>query len=326
MISTDSNMFDTDSAVRRRQLRVAESWDELHVVVFSCERKPAERAGGNVWIYSTGSVSRWLFVFSAIRLARSLFKNRKITNVTCQDPFLTSFVGVYLRKRFGVRLEIQIHTDIANPNYTYCFGNVVRKYLARHHLPWADSIRVVYFKTRDFLISDWHLSPNIIHVRPVIVDIDRIRFFHPTVDLKKKYPQFSRIVLMASRFEPEKNFELALKAWKLVTLKINNAGLIIVGRGSQFGKIVRLRSRLRLDKSVIIEDWADSNTLISYLKTTDLFLLTSLYEGYSMILSEASVAGCSVVSTDVGGAAESGAHLISYSVDNVSNTIISLFQ
>ena len=47
-----------------------------------------------------------------------------------------------------------------------------------------------------------------------------------------------------------------------------------------------------------------SRDIFSYYKTADVFLSTSLYEGYGMSMVEAYTANCSIVSTDAGIAAE----------------------
>ena len=54
-----------------------------------------------------------------------------------------------------------------------------------------------------------------------------------------------------------------------------------------------------------MEGWRSD--VVSYYKTADVFFQTSLYEGYGLSAVEANVAGCPVVSTDVGVASELGA-------------------
>ena len=58
--------------------------------------------------------------------------------------------------------------------------------------------------------KSWKLKA-IIEVRPVEVDLEKIKQTPITVDLHQKYPQFKKIILMASRLEPEKQIDLAIK-------------------------------------------------------------------------------------------------------------------
>jgi 1,2-diacylglycerol 3-alpha-glucosyltransferase len=127
---------------------------------------------------------------------------------------------------------------------------------------------------------------------------------------------------MASRIEPEKNIELAIEAFKEVVEKIPKTGLVIVGSGSQISKLKLLISKRELSDSVVFESWASPETLYSYYKTADIFLVTSFFEGYGMTLVEAHAAGRKIVSTDVGVAKEIGATIVDDTVKSVSSGII----
>ncbi len=337
MISTDTKIFQEGSAVRARQVEYAKEWKEVHIVVFDKLKNqiyPAKAGQAkikntshqiqreqviatNCWAYSTASASKLFATFSVMKLGRFLIERRGVTDITCQDPFLTSMAGVSLKKQFpDVRLEIQVHTDIGSPRFTYSFANKARKFLALNYLPKADHIRVVSERIKGWIerLGIERLKDSAIEIRPIFVDTEKIKNA-PIVegaDLHKKYPQFDKIALMASRLEPEKNIGYALEIWAEVVKDDPKAGLVIVGSGSQNSKVKTQKSKLGLDSAVIFEDWVDQETLYSYYKTADLFLNTSLYEGYGMTLVEARAAGCTVVSTDVGVAQEVRAKIIPF--------------
>ena len=117
-------------------------------------------------------------------------------------------------------------------------------------------------------------------------------------DLRKKYPQFDFIILMASRLTAEKNIGLAIEAMAEVIKKHPKTGLIIAGDGPERKMLNRKSQNYKLQENIILEPWTDD--LVSYYKTADLFLLTSNYEGYGMAVVEAMAAGCPVIMTDVG--------------------------
>jgi len=81
----------------------------------------------------------------------------------------------------------------------------------------------------------------------------------------------------------------------ICNLEINNpkVGFVVVGEGPE---------KRKSSDNIIFEPWTDD--LISYYKTADLFLLTSNYEGYGMVLVEAAAAGCKIISSDAGIAGE----------------------
>jgi glycosyltransferase involved in cell wall biosynthesis len=310
-------MFEPGSDVARRQIELAKNLQELHIIVFDKIKNQKYQIKGvsqnemvlapNCWVYSTRSFSKFLYPLDAARLGRFLVKRRGITDITCQDASLTAMAGVSLKKQFNVPLEIQVHEDIGSPKYASSIMRRIRKSMALSHLPKADKIRVVSERIKSYLVGTLGIDASKITVKPIAVDTYWIRSAPISVDIHAKYPQFKMIVLMASRLEPEKDIQLAIHSFKKVTEKIPKAGLVIVGSGSQRGKLEAVAQQLDLGEHVIFEPWADKPTLASYYKTADLFLVTSLFEGYGLTFVEAQAAGCPIISTDVGVAKESGA-------------------
>lgn len=323
MISTDRSIFQEGSAVRARQIEYAKNYDEVHIIVFSGKEFTEQSIAPNCWIYPTRSAFKLMRPLNASRLAHFIVKKRGITEVTCQDASFTALTGISVKKKFNLPLEIQVHEDLGSPYYGFTIGRKVRKSLALTHLKQADSIRVVSNRIRDYLISIG-IDSSKVTVRPIAVDIDSIKNAPITVDLHRKYPQFEKIILMASRLEAEKNIELAISAFKEVVQKNPKAGLIIVGKGSQLSHLKSLCLRLSLKDSVVFESWVDKQTLVSYYKTADVFLNTSLFEGYGMTLVEAHAAGCKIVSTNVGIAPEVGVILVEHEVKDVAAKIIGI--
>lgn len=319
MISNDRKIFDKGSAVALRQIEYAKKYEEVHIVIFAKKDFEETILGSNIWVYPTHSSSKWKYIFDALKLGRFIVSRRGITNVTCQDPFETGLVGALIKNRHQVELELQVHTDIGSP-YFQKFNrlNRIRTLISKYTLTKADSVRVVSTRIKNYVQK--FIDPSKIEVRPIAVDTEKIKNAPINVDLHKKYPQFKKIVLIASRLEPEKNISLAIEAFKMVLEKDPQVGLIIVGSGSEEEKLKKLVTNFRIDKSVIFEGW--QNDLISYYKTNDCFLVTSWYEGYGMTLIEAQAAGCQVVSTDVGVASEIGAKIVEYNVQSVANGII----
>ena len=319
MIGTDRNMFDKNSAVAARQIEYAKKYEEVHIIVFADKSFRESTLGTNIWVYPTRSSSRWLYVFDALKLGRFIVEKRKIGDVTCQDPFETGLVGALIKSREPVSLELQIHTDIGSPYFQkFSFLNRIRTLISKYTLPRADHIRTVSYRIQEY-VSRFKEASHI-EVRPIPVDTEKIKNALITTDLHLKYPQFSKIVLMVSRLEREKNIEMALEAFKIVLEKIPQAGLVIVGSGNEEKKLKHLAASLAIEKSVIFEGW--QNDTASYFKTCDCYLLTSWYEGYGMTLIEAQAAGAKIVSTDVGIAKEVNARVVTHSPRDIGYGII----
>lgn len=320
MIGTDRLIFQEGSAVRARQIEYAKNYNEVHIIVFSDTDFTEQVIAPNCWVYPTRSAFKLMRPFNASRLAHFIAKKRNITEVTCQDASLTALTGISLKKQFGLPFEIQVHEDLGSPYYGSSVSRKIRKMLALSHLKQADSIRVVSNRIKEYLISIG-IDPNKITVRPIAVDTEWIKRAPVTIDLHQKYPQFEKIVLMASRLEPEKNIDLAIKAFKEVVEKIPKAGLVIVGKGLQQGKLEALAKSLNLNNSIVFEPWANKETLASYYKTADIYLNTSMFEGYGMTFVEARAAGCKIVSTDVGVAREMGAVIAEHNAESIAQSL-----
>ena len=79
--------------------------------------------------------------------------------------------------------------------------------------------------------------------------------------------------------------------------------LVLVGDGPDKISYQRLVARYGLQNNIVIEKVL-SDTLPSFLKSFDLFVLSSNYEGWGRVVIEAMASGLPVVMTDVGLAGE----------------------
>lgn len=307
MISSDRKVFEKDSAVRRRMIEYGGLVDELHIIVFS-RRIRNEKIADNVFVYPTNSFSRWCYIFDAIRIGKELIAKdyelkAKSWLVTAQDPFETGLAGWRLARVFKAKLQIQIHTDFLSPHFSKeSILNKIRVLIAKFILPKADCIRAVSLRISDSLTANNYKLKASSTILPIFVDIEKIRTTPPSFDLRQKYPQFDRIILMVSRLSKEKNIGLAIDAMSEIVKKHPKTGLVIVGSGPEEQSLRLKTKNYGLLTSIVFEGW--QNDLISYYKTADLFLNTSNYEGYGLMLAEAAICGCPTVTADVGIASE----------------------
>ncbi len=304
-IGTDRKLFEDGSAVLSRSLEYAKKMDELHIVVFTTSRKlkvKNKKVGNNLFLYPTNSVNKLFYVFDAIKLGRKIVLENRLTSqdsvLSSQDPFETGLVGRQLKKKFGLPLQVQIHTDFFSPHFKNSLLNRIRIFIAKIVLLNADGVRVV----EDFLKDSIKIfSPSFkakIDTLPVFVDIEKILNTVPKVDLNKEFPKFKFIIFMASRLSREKRIDVALRVFRNVLLKFPHAGLVIAGSGEDKNRLENMVIKLELEKNVAFIGW--HNDLVTLYKTADLFLVTSEYEGYGMTLIEAGAAGCPIVTTKVG--------------------------
>ncbi|MES2953250.1 MAG: glycosyltransferase [Patescibacteria group bacterium] len=215
--------------------------------------------------------------------------------VTSQDPFEHGVLAWWYARRYGARLELQVHTDFLSPYFSQSVLGSVRVFLARILLGRADCIRVVSERIKKSLIER---SPKLSKRITVLPLLAKPAPAHEEIILHVLYPQFSFIYLVASRITKEKNIGMVLSAFAEVLKKHPKAGLVVVGTGPEEEALKRRAEKLGLEKSVVFIDW--TNSLGSYYKSADGFLLSSWYEGYGLTLLEAAHARVPIVTTDVG--------------------------
>lgn len=302
-LSTDRKIFDSASEVAGRMVEYGKHLGELEIVVFAGPHEPL-RLSENVQVYSTKSCCRLMYIPDAFRLIIKLNKIVRADWLSAQDPFETGLAAWLANLAVKTKLQMQLHTDVFSPFFAQSsILNRFRVQLAKFLLPRADRIRTVSEKiTRSLSAPPLKIIPAKITTLPVFIDFTEIANRPISVDLKKKYPQFERIVIMASRFAPEKDFPTALEAFRRFMLKWKKVGLIIVGEGPELGRINELIRRFGVSNNVVVESW--NRDIFSYFRTADVYLLSSLFEGYGRTLAEATFAGTPFISTDVGCARE----------------------
>ena len=297
MLSTDASILEVGSTVYNRMREYAGLVQELHIIVLCGKKSGVELHDGNLHVYPTNSEKKVGRLFSAYNKAAEIIETRDFHEadslITCQDPFEVGYVGVRLKKRFGLKLQLQVHTDFANSYFSSeSLKNRFRTQLAWLNISRADGFRVVSDRILKSILekSPKKNDANKISVLPIFVDVEHIKNTEP-IELKKIFPGFEFYIVMVSRLTHEKQVVWAAEVVKKIRETHPEVALVIVGDGP-------LRSELAAYNFVKVVGWIKEPA--GYLKGADLFLNTSLYEGYGRTLIEAAAAGVPIVTTDVG--------------------------
>jgi glycosyltransferase involved in cell wall biosynthesis len=290
-----------DSAAFLRQAAYAKNFGALDIIALSLASDHFEELKEDTLsIIPTNSSTKWLYGLNAWELARRL---PRPDVVTAQDPFETGLVASRIAKRFGVPLHLQIHTDFLSPAYAEeSTINRIRVRIAQRLLRKASGVRVVSDRIARSLARSGIALQRAPVVLPIFADPERLRFFKPSNDLRARFERFHKRILVVSRLEREKNVSLAIESF--ARLNKESACLIIVGEGRELGVLRSLTERLGVKNQVFFELGVEA---APYFSLADLILVTSLYEGYGLVIVEALGLGKPVISTDVGIAREVGA-------------------
>ncbi|UCL88107.1 glycosyltransferase [Pseudomonas sp. HS-18] len=112
------------------------------------------------------------------------------------------------------------------------------------------------------------------------------------------FPWASRtapLVAFAGRLEPVKRVDLLLEAFAQVHSQ-TGARLLILGEGSLLDELKRHAARLQVTEDVLF--FGHAPNILPLLKSSDVLVLPSDYEGFGNVLVEAMACGTQVIATD----------------------------
>ena len=110
------------------------------------------------------------------------------------------------------------------------------------------------------------------------------------------------VFINVSRFNEAKDHKTLLNAFKQVHRIKENTKLLLVGDGELHNEISELIEELQLNDSVILAGIRHNTE--DFYNASDCFVLSSVYEGFGLVLVEAMACELPVISTDCGGTRE----------------------
>lgn len=286
-ISIDSSILIKGSQSWNRQLLLSKRFDKYTVVVLG---KGKEIKNGSLEVIPTNS-GKIGFIWSAFRIASKIAADFDV--ITTQDPFETGLVGVFLKKKFGKALHVQVHGDTIFNKYwsKERIINRIRLAIGKYVLNKSDRIRVVSNRIKNRLIING-IDQSKIDNFPIFTDLARFRV------PRKESPESA---LFVGRLSPEKNLFLLVDAWKKVVVELPNAKLTIVGDGPLRNKLEKYILNNKLSGNINLAGFKDP---LDYYVKSQVLILPSLYEGWGLVVVEALASGTPVVMSDVGCASE----------------------
>jgi glycosyltransferase involved in cell wall biosynthesis len=132
--------------------------------------------------------------------------------------------------------------------------------------------------------------------------------FDPKVILKSPSEQSKQLVKLVksdslvigsiSRLVPQKDLFTLIRAFSIIQRQIPDAELKILGRGFQKMELLNYCNSYLQDCSKVT--WIDHEPLVfDFLSSLDVFVLTSKYEGFGLVLLEAMQAGIPIVASNI---------------------------
>jgi glycosyltransferase involved in cell wall biosynthesis len=243
------------------------------------------------------------FISMLSYIITGFIKGFKLCRVNRYDVINTHFalpsgpLGYLLSKIFRIPNVLSRHGgDIydpskkMSPHKSFIFRKVVRFILNR-----ADRIVAQSTNTRDNAIGFYNPVKD--------VEIIPLAFHPPAV--KKASRKMLNLqddvfyLITVGRLIKRKSIETMLQA--LGQIKNNRIKLLIIGDGPEKGRLMDMAADLGLDQRVQFPGYVSGDDKFRYLAVSDLFILTSLHEGFGIVFMEAMNAGLPIVATNHGG-------------------------
>jgi len=155
---------------------------------------------------------------------------------------------------------------------------------------------------RDVLVADGIPASRIVVVHDGI-DVEKIAHRLP-VDLHQEYwlPHGAPVIVNVAALVAHKGHKHLIEAMPLVLRAVPDAHLVIFGEGDLRGALEQQIRHLSLEKHVLLPGFRED--VLSLVKSSDLFVMSSITEGLGSAVLDAMAMGLAVVGTRAGGIPE----------------------
>jgi glycosyltransferase involved in cell wall biosynthesis len=159
---------------------------------------------------------------------------------------------------------------------------------------YADGLVVASRGMREECIKDFHAFPERVKVIPNSVDFEEIRI-KASEGNDLDIPTEFRIISTLGRLEKEKNFPFLLKAFAALRKK-EKAKLLIIGDGTERKNLERLSQDLNIEEDILFVGY--QRNPYRFIRMSDIYVHTCLFEGFANAIIEAMACGVPVVALD----------------------------
>jgi len=217
-----------------------------------------------------------------------------------RKPLVTRFVGDSAWETASARGWIDDDILIFQEK-KYSWPIEWRKKIRKKILLNSDKIIVVSHFLKD-LAQKIGLAPEKIKVIYNSVDFLETNSISASREELKKKLNFQGIVLLTiARLTPWKGINLLIEIMPELVKKYRQISLVVVGQGPELDKLKNLVQSLHLENSVFFAGRLNRSQTMEHLKSADLFVLNTNYEGMSHTLLEAMKIGVPIITTLAGG-------------------------
>ena len=295
----------------QRQQEYAKRLGHIDMIVFSLKKHNLKRLDSKyISIYPSKSLNMFTFVYDVLKIADEIIKTKKIDVITTQDPFGTALAGYFLKRKYKIPLHIQNHSSFLDnkewikekPLLFTIFNR-----LSYFTIKQANRLRVVNSKEKQKYIDILGIDKNKIDIAPLPIDTEfwQTKPNQEDIDIfLKKYniDKNMQILSWAGRFVKVKNLEYLFKSVSLVNKKKSVEFILAGDFKNSYIDLKYLEKKYNLKPKYLGVLDTDELKIMYYLTT--LYLHTSNYEGFGVVVADAQASGSVVVSRNTAGTSD----------------------
>ncbi len=223
---------------------------------------------------------------SYLKKGKWLRKRIKEENPDIVIAFMLEVYCMTLFSMIGVNIPV-ISSERIDP---YFFGK------AKRFLRWLLLRRTTHLVVQTEQIKQF-ISPKLQRRTSIIPNPVTNEVFHLSPNVRKENK-----IIAVGRLAYQKNYPLLFRAFKNVSDEFPDYQLVIFGEGPQREELEQEIDRLEMGERILLP--GKTTHIIEELNKSQLFCMSSDYEGMSNAMLEAVCIGLPVVTTDVSGASD----------------------
>jgi len=235
----------------------------------------------------------WIF-FKRIQKIRELKKKEKF-DIVLSFGVAANLINVLSRGQEKVLLSEHNVKSIENKAwglYGFFYNFLMKKYYKK-----ADQIITVSEFIKEDLITNYSIERKKIVTIYNGFDIDNmIKLSEEKLNIKEKNSYTGSCLINIGRLEKQKGQWHLIRIMPYLLKKVVDLNLIILGDGIEKEKLEKLSKKLQVEDRVQFVGFKKNP--YPYIKEADIFVFSSIYEGFGNVLIEAMSLGKPVISTD----------------------------
>ena len=245
---------------------------------------------------SAGLLTLVTFPILALFMALRLCKMNKYDGIDAHFAVPTGLLGVWVAKLSGIQLNLFIHGgDIYDPSKKL---SPHKSWILRRVVDWvlANANRVIAQSndTKNNVYTYYTFRGNI-EVVPLAYDTIP---FEPRTRAELSLKGNKKYLISGGRMVKRKDFGTLIK---VVTMMEDEIELLLFGSGPEEEYLKSLCVTLNVEHRVHFLGYVSEEKKFQYLNVSDIYVLSSLHEGFGIVLQEAMQVGLPIIATRNGG-------------------------